>query len=109
MADTQTGRRPGESGLIPLVTPGWRKPERKAYRCQVFLLPEDDGGFSVCAATLPGVASQGKTEEEALANITKAFEGVFAAYAERGEPIPWLPEPRERERGAKVRWVVVHG
>jgi predicted RNase H-like HicB family nuclease len=105
----KTGRRPGESGLIPLVTAAWRKPERRVFRCQVFLLPEDDGGFSVCAATLPGVASQGETEEEALANITKAFEAVIAVYAEQGEAVPWLKEPREREKGAKVRWVMVHG
>src|SRR5688572_15917558 len=51
------------------------KPLRRQLRhgtrrcCTVYLLEELDGGFSVIAADLPGVASQGDTEAEALANI----------------------------------------
>jgi antitoxin HicB len=82
----------------------------KVYRCQVYLLPEpEDGGFSIIAATLPGVASQGDTEEEALANIKDAFEAVLAVYNESGQEIPWLPNPRDPETGSFVRWVTVNG
>ena len=82
----------------------------KAYRCQVYLLPEpEEGGFSIIAATLPGVASQGDSEEEALANIKDAFEAVLAAYNDSGQEIPWLPTPRDPELGSVIRWVIVNG
>ena len=73
------------------------------------MLAEVEGGFSVYAATLPGVVSQGETEKEALENIVEAFEGVLASYQECGETIPWLATPRELEHGGLARWVDVHG
>jgi antitoxin HicB len=79
------------------------------HRCLVYLTPEEDGGYSVVSATLPGVASQGDTEEEALANIKEAFEGSIASYRDHGEAIPWLAKAREPEPGALVRAVVIHG
>ena len=109
MSDIKTtGKRPGESGLVPKLNLGWHKPQG-LYRCKVILVPEENGEYSVYAATLPGVASQGKTEEEALTNIVEAFEGVLATYREQGEKVPWTEVPREQERGAKIRWVIVHG
>ena len=79
------------------------------YRCQVYLIPEDEeGGFSVVAATLPGVASQGETEQEALANIVEAFQATIEVYKEEGRNIPWLPSPREPDHKALTRWVLVH-
>jgi len=74
----------------------------------VYLIAEDEKGFSVVAAHLPGVASQGKTEQEALANIIEAFEGAFSVYKEQGVRIPWTKTPLEPERGAVPRWVIVH-
>jgi len=74
----------------------------------VYLTPEAEGGFSVEAATLPGVASQGNNEKEALANIAEALEGAFAAYRDLGTKIPWLTMPRERPSTAKEKWVIVH-
>src|SRR5262249_20223028 len=105
----KTGRRPGESGIHPIATIPWHAPSGVIYRCQVALLLEEDGRFSAYAMTLPGVASQGKTEEEALDNIVKAFEAVLAVYKQQGETIPWTAPPRELERGAQERWVIVHG
>jgi len=82
----------------------------KIFRCQVYLLREpEDGGFSIIAATLPGVASQGDTEEEALENIKDAFEAVLAVYNESGQEVPWLPTPRDPELGSVIRWVIVNG
>jgi len=74
----------------------------------VYLTPEVNGGFSVEAATLPGVASQGNNEKEALANIAEALEGALAAYSVPGMKIPWLTMPRERPTTAKEKWVIVH-
>jgi len=99
------------SEKFQLVTESeWRTPPSKVYRCQVYLLPEpEDGGFSIIAANLPGVASQGVTEEEAVANIQDAFKEVLAVYAGSGQEIPWLPTPRDPEPGSIVRVVIVNG
>lgn len=79
----------------------------ETFRCKVYLIPEGDG-FSVVSATLPGVASQGESEEEALKNIVEAFEGALAVYRERSQPIPWQ-RARRPERGALTRTVTIHG
>lgn len=108
MSDIKTRKTPGESGIIPKLIPSWHTPEEKVYRCKVILLQEE-GGYSVYAATLPGVASQGETEDDALHNITEALEGVLATYREQDQEIPWSEETAQKPRNAEVRWVVVHG
>jgi len=40
----------------------------------VVLEPASDGGFSVYVPDLPGCASQGESQAEALANIREAIE-----------------------------------
>jgi predicted RNase H-like HicB family nuclease len=85
----------------------WIVHPKGTYRFPVILSPEGDGGFSVRVATLPGVASQGETEEEALANIKDAMEGTLASYSAHGEKIPWREE--EKAKGAsRTVWVVAH-
>lgn len=75
----------------------------------VYLIPEEGGRYSVVAANLPGAVSQGDTEEEALANIAEALEGVIETYQEAGESIPWTDRPREKtDPRAMERRVVVH-
>jgi predicted RNase H-like HicB family nuclease len=74
----------------------------------VYLIPEEEARFSVHAATLPGVASQGDSEQKALTNIVKALEGVIAVYQKEGRPIPWLQTPQQPQPGAKTRWVIAH-
>jgi predicted RNase H-like HicB family nuclease len=94
---------------VKLHTEGeWQEFQGNAYSCQVYLLPEQEGGYSAIAATLPGVASQGETEEEALENITEALAAAISAYKDNGMKIPWRQEPREPEPEAKIRWVAVH-
>jgi predicted RNase H-like HicB family nuclease len=83
------------------------KNQAEWFRCPVYLLAEPEGGFSVYAATLPGAASQGDTETEALANITEALEGVLLSYKDLGMPIPWRTVPLEPEPGASTHWVDV--
>jgi predicted RNase H-like HicB family nuclease len=113
MSDIKTGRSPSErEQWVKLPTTAWETPSKTLYRCKVIILfpaEEGNGLISVYAATLPGVASQGSTEKEALDNIVSAFEGAFAIYKEAGEDIPWEKASRELEHGAEVRWVFVNG
>jgi antitoxin HicB len=52
-------------------------------------LEEDEDGFLVAECpSLPGCVSQGKTREEALANIEEAIKGYIASLRKHGEPAP---------------------
>lgn len=57
-------------------------------RFSVILQPEAGGGFSVFVPALPGCASQGETEEEALANIKEAIALYLEGLAADHQPIP---------------------
>ncbi len=61
-------------------------------------LEEDEDGFIVASCpALPGCHSQGRTEEEAIANIREAIRGYIASMRRHGEPIPTIKEVREVE------------
>jgi predicted RNase H-like HicB family nuclease len=49
-------------------------------------LKRTDEGFSVWVPSLPGCASQGETEQEALENIRDAIQEYLAAAAELPTP-----------------------
>ncbi len=52
-------------------------------------LEEDEDGFIVAECpVLPGCLSQGKTRDEALANIQEAIRGYIASLRKHGQPIP---------------------
>ncbi|MEX0271999.1 type II toxin-antitoxin system HicB family antitoxin [Leptolyngbyaceae cyanobacterium UHCC 1019] len=55
---------------------------------KVLLYPGEDGYFVVEVPSLPGCISQGKTREEALANIEEAIALYMEVLSDRGEPIP---------------------
>jgi len=58
-------------------------------RYPVVLIPDlEDGGFTAECPAIPGCVSEGKTVEEAMANIRDAIEGCLAVLREKGEPIP---------------------
>ncbi len=58
---------------------------------KVFLQRDEDyGGYVVRCPSIQGCYSQGKTVEEALANIREAIELCLEDIESRGEP---LPEP----------------
>ena len=40
----------------------------------IVLEPQEEGGFTVYAPSLPGCISQGETKEEAIKNIKEAIE-----------------------------------
>ena len=60
------------------------------------LIRESDGSFSVYAINLPGVSSQGESEQEAIANISDALTGVLSEYISDGE-IPWSDDVLEKD------------
>ncbi len=86
----------------------WKPMAPGVYECRVWLCPEPDGGFSAIAPTLPGVASQGNTEQEALDHVREAFQGAISEYLSDGE-IPWSREAiGEKPCGAKEKWILVN-
>lgn len=55
----------------------------------VITLERDEDGFVVASCfSLPGCHSQGKTREEAIANICEAIRGYIASMRKHGEPLP---------------------
>ena len=55
---------------------------------QVILYRDEDGFWVAEVPSLPGCNSQGKTREEALANIRDAIEGYIEALKQDGLPVP---------------------
>lgn len=84
-------------------------PKQCAYRCHVCLVPEEDGQFSAIVLNLPGAASCGKTESEALANVEESICGLIEVYKETGDPIPWKDYRSEDiPSGTKTQWIMVN-
>ena len=63
------------------------KPQAKPKR-KVLLYPGEDGYFVVEVPSLPGCISQGKTRQEALANISEAITLYIEVLQDQGEPVP---------------------
>ena len=55
---------------------------------QVIIYPGEDGFWIAECPSLPGCISQGKTREEAIANIKEAIQGYIAALQEDNLPVP---------------------
>ena len=61
----------------------------KVMDFKVFLEPDEEyGGYVVTCPSIAGCHSQGKTVEEALANIREAIELCLEVMRERGEELP---------------------
>ena len=58
----------------------------KSQRFFVTLEQDEDGWFVVKCPGLPGCVSQGKTREEAIANIREAIEGSLETRAANSIP-----------------------
>ena len=90
----------------PSCEPDWRT--QNAYRCCVCLIPEEDG-FSAIVLNLPGAASCGDTESEALENVKESIRGLIDVYMEHGDPIPWTDcRSEDIPAGAKRQWILVN-
>ena len=57
-------------------------------RFRVIIEPDEDGVFVAECPALPGCVSEGKTREEATANIRDAIQGSLQSLDKHGEPIP---------------------
>ena len=57
-------------------------------RLPVVLMPGEDGYIVAECPVLPGCVSQGKTREEALANIKEAIELCLESREEEGWSLP---------------------
>ncbi|HDG96748.1 MAG TPA: type II toxin-antitoxin system HicB family antitoxin [Desulfobacterales bacterium] len=55
---------------------------------QVVIYPGEDGYWVAECPSLPGCISQGKTRQEAIANIKEAIEGYIISLEEDGLPVP---------------------
>jgi len=55
---------------------------------QVIIYPGEDDYWVVECPSLPGCVSQGRTKEEAVANIREAIQTYIAALAEDHLPVP---------------------
>ena len=55
---------------------------------RIILRSGEDGWIVAEAPSLPGCVSQGRTREEAIANVTEAIELTIESMRELGEPIP---------------------
>ncbi len=52
-------------------------------------LEQDEDGFIIASCpALPGCHSQGKTREEAIANVEEAIRGYIASKRKHGEALP---------------------
>lgn len=55
---------------------------------QVIVYPGEDSYWVAECPSLPGCVSQGKTKEEAIANIREAIEGYIAGLEDDHLPVP---------------------
>lgn len=55
---------------------------------QVFVYPDQGDWWVVECPSLPGCVSQGKTKEEAIANIKEAIQLYVEVLQEDGLPVP---------------------
>jgi predicted RNase H-like HicB family nuclease len=61
-------------------------------------LEQDEDGYVVASCpALPGCHSQGRNDEEAIANIKEAIRGYIASMLRHGEMVPGIKEVREVE------------
>jgi len=63
----------------------------------ITLEQDEDGFFVASCPALSGCHSQGRTKEEAIANITEAIRGYVASLRKHGEPIPTITDVQEVE------------
>jgi predicted RNase H-like HicB family nuclease len=88
----------------------WKQESPPPHEFLAIACPEEEGGFSIFAAHIPGVISQAETVDEAKAHISEAFMGMLEACRKRGEPLPYSYQPVvETTPGCQRLWISVYG
>ena len=57
-------------------------------RYRVLIEQDEDGAFVAECPSLPGCVSQGRTRDEAIANVKDAIAGYLESLRKHDEPIP---------------------
>ena len=78
---------PTESPATPAVEEG-ADHHGDVLRLLVVFESDEDGWEVASCPTLPGCHSQGRTREEALANVREAIKGYLASMREHGDALP---------------------
>lgn len=55
---------------------------------RVLIEQDEDGVFVATCPSLPGCVSQGRTRDEARANVQDAMAGYLASLKKHGDPVP---------------------
>lgn len=55
---------------------------------RIIVEQDEDGMFVAECPSLPGCISQGKTRQEAIANIKDAIDGYLESLKKHNEPLP---------------------
>jgi len=74
---------------------------------QVIIRFGEDGYWVAECPSLPGCISQGKTKEEAIANIKEAIRGYIAALEEDGLPVPTGHNPSRWAQRGRIRGIAM--
>jgi len=69
----------------------------------IHLLQDDDGDFIAHFVELPNVSACGSTAEEALLELTEAWEAMKESYRKHNEVIPVAPNRKEYSGQFNVR------
>ena len=105
---TILAQQPEEEG-IGEPTSYERGPEWDTSRVRicvpVLIGPAEPDGCPVWVPVLPGVASRGDNERDALENIKEALIGAIEEYRASGQEIPWQPEEEPTRGDERLRWV----
>ena len=76
------------SNLLGYFTRGGVKMAREYEYTVVLEYDEEIGEYAALVPSLPGCTSQGKTREEALANVRQAIQGHIEALRQLRRDIP---------------------
>jgi len=76
------------TGIGLCIAKGDENDYREAMKFRVLIEPDEDGVFVAECPVLPGCISQGKTHEEAIANIRDAIQGYVHSLKKHNEAIP---------------------
>lgn len=88
----------------------WTVYGKRVFECEVWIVAEEEGGYTAFAAYLPGVVAQADEAELALLEIGQALSAAVASYLEHDEPVPWTDDPIEIDSDKPIlrRWILVN-